>query len=71
MTDNHEGQALEVGGFYWVLIALDPDASGAWENERMPARYEGNGAWRYLGTEGVSDWPVRWVGPRIVNAIEK
>lgn len=53
------------GAFYWVLIAIDPDAKYDWENERMPARYNGNGRWCYLGMKEVSDWPVRWVGERI------
>lgn len=53
------------GAFYWVKIALDPDAA-EWENKEMPARYAGNGKWHYLGMEDESDWPVRWVGNKIV-----
>ena len=56
---------LTVGSFYWIQIALDPDADNEWENQAMPARYEGSGKWTYLGQEGVSDWPVRWIGNEI------
>lgn len=64
---SHDADTLEIGAFYWVLLASDPDAE-EWEKERMPARYEGGGKWRYLGVEGVSDWPVSWVGPRISDS---
>ena len=47
-----------------MQITLDPDAEN-WENEVMPARYAGNNQWIYLGVEGVSDWPVRWIGDEI------
>ncbi|WP_342152294.1 hypothetical protein [Methylorubrum sp. SB2] len=62
LTDN-----LKVGAFYWVLPVLDPDTEETWWNDCMPARYAGNGQWWYLDHEGVSDWPVRWVGPEIVK----
>ena len=60
-------EQLEVGAFYWVLITFDPDSEGAdeWVNEPMPARYAGDGRWTFLGVDDVSDWPVRWVGPKI------
>lgn len=63
---------LKPGAFYWVLIVLDPDAEHDWENEEMPARYIGKNEagehlWNYLGQEGEADWPVRWIGPEIVN----
>lgn len=53
------------GRFYWVLIVNDPDCE-EWEMEKMPARYAGNGKFNYLGEDGESDWPVRWVGREIV-----
>jgi len=56
---------LEPGAFYWVLTAFDPDTDKAWENEVMPARYEGGGKWVYLGVDGISEWPVRWVGGKL------
>ncbi len=58
----HHGDLI-VGAFYWVRITFDPDTDNEWENDDMPARYAGNGKWNYLDDE--SDWPVRWVGPRI------
>jgi len=63
-----EREDLVEGAYYWVLIALDPDAIEPWENEEMPARYAGNGAWYYINQEGAvseADWAVRWIGPRI------
>lgn len=73
MTDEVD---LKVGSFYWVWIALDPDADSAtdhdpgWENSIMPARFAGRGTegqalWNYLGQESASDWPVRWIGDEI------
>ena len=62
-----ELSALEVGAFYWVLIVFDADYLDGeeWVNEAQPARYAGNGMWHYLGLDGKSDWPVRWIGPQI------
>ena len=59
---------LEVGAFYWVLIVLDVDfdEGDEWANEAQPARYAGDGRWNYLAVEGSSDWPVRWIGPKLV-----
>lgn len=61
--------ALKIGAFYWVLIVLDPDSDSPWENEPMPARYAGRGEgcdlWNFIGQEGTSDWPVRWIGEQI------
>lgn len=53
----------EIGKFYWVWIALDPDAENDWENELMPARFsgyseEGNELWNFIDAE-PSEWPVR------------
>lgn len=56
---------LKIGSFYWVQIAFDPDTNLEWENQEMPARYEGNGLWIFLNQEGVSNWPVKWVGDEI------
>lgn len=57
---------LEIGAFYWIQVALDPDTDTEWENQPMPARYEGGEKWTYLGVEGISVWPVRWVGDKII-----
>lgn len=67
-----EKDDLKPGAFYWVLIVLDPDAEQDWENEEMPARYVGKNEsgehlWNYLGQEGETSWPVRWIGPEIIN----
>lgn len=67
MTDETN---LEVGSFYWVIIALDPDGED-WENQKMPARYagknsEGEDTWNLLGVEGANDWPVIWIGDEIL-----
>jgi hypothetical protein len=60
---------LRAGAFYWVILTFDPDAE-LWVNERMPARFAGyvggEPTWNFLGGDGVSDWPVGWVGPEIV-----
>lgn len=56
----------EVGQYYWVLIVLDPDAED-WENEPMPARYAGDGMWFTINGNGETNWPVRWVGEKIVK----
>jgi hypothetical protein len=63
---------LKIGSFYWVKIVYDPDTDHEWENEEMPARYAGKNAagkdlWNYIGQEGETDWPVRWIGPEIIN----
>lgn len=58
---------LEIGSFYWVLPVLDADAPDDWENYEQPARYVGNEMWNYLGIEGNSMWPVRWVGEEIIQ----
>jgi hypothetical protein len=60
---------LRAGAFYWVILTFDPDAE-LWANERMPARFAGyvggEPTWNFLGGDGVSDWPVGWVGAEIV-----
>ena len=54
-------QNLQVGAFYWVAIANDPDAVEDWEHELQPARYAGEGQWNMLGVDGTTDWPMRLV----------
>lgn len=65
MTDHR----LRAGAFYLVIRTFDPNAE-LWENERVPARFAGyvggERTWSFLGKDGVSDWPVGWVGPEIV-----
>jgi hypothetical protein len=60
---------LRAGASYWVIATLNPDAE-LWTSERMPARFAGyvggEPTWNFLGSDGVSDWPVGWVGPEIV-----
>lgn len=56
----------KVGCFYWILPVFDPDTDNEWENEPQPARYEGDGRWTCLGIEGISNWPARWVGDKLV-----
>lgn len=53
---------LVIGQFYWVTPVMDPDIDFDWENELQPAKYAGDGYWFYLNIEGVSRWPVRYVG---------
>ena len=59
------------GRFYWVIIALDVDAEEQWENEAMPARFvgivDGKAHWNYLGQNGQTDWPVRWIGAEVLS----
>lgn len=52
---------LQVGAFYWVAIANDPDAEEEWEHDLQPARYAGEGKWNMLGVDGTTDWPMRLV----------
>lgn len=61
---------LVVGGYYWVIPEPSPGATCACEDGKQPARYLGvdrNGrqAWACIGIDGVSFWPMRWVGHRI------
>lgn len=61
---------LIVGRFYWVMPTLDPDAEGEWESGMQPARFAGRNAeggllWNCLAIEGVSDWPMKWIGKEI------
>ena len=66
-----EGFALVEGAFYWVIPAYCPDFISLleeWNNERQPARYDGNDLWNALG-EGSDDcpeeWPIIQIGKRI------
>lgn len=66
-------EKLIVGRFYWVVPAFDPDTDAEWESEMQPARYAGKDAngnllWNCLGVDGVSDWPMRWIGGEVANA---
>jgi hypothetical protein len=57
--------ALIPGRFYWVIPANDPDEENALTAEQpaLFAGYEdGEERWLCIGIEGVSDWPMKWVG---------
>ena len=61
---------LVSGAFYWVVPTLDPDTDEEWELEKQPARFidhegECGERWHCLNIDGPSEWPMRWVGPRI------
>src|SRR5262245_50608973 len=61
---------LRYGAFYWVLPVFDPDGDDEWGNKEQPARYGGTNdagqqLWNYIGVDGYSDWPVRWIGEEI------
>ena len=61
-ADNVQGQ-LVVGKFYWVWIALDPDAEHEWDNDFMPARFagydeQGGETWNFLDSEAIQ-WATR------------
>lgn len=66
-----EGKRLKVGSFYWVIPVLDVDSSEEWEDCAQPARYVGDDKWHCLNIEGVSDWPMRWVGSEITDETVK
>lgn len=56
---------LVAGNFYWVVP--EPTARNAWSDDKQPARFMGfasNGAtlWLCLGIDGVTSWPMRWIG---------
>jgi hypothetical protein len=59
-----------VGKFYWVMPMFDVDGDEEWECEMQPARFAGRNAegqplWNCLAIDGVSDWPMRWVGGEV------
>jgi hypothetical protein len=61
---------LVVGKYYWVIPEPAPTAYSAWEDGPQPARFVGrdtNGAplWSCIGIEGVTNWPMRWVGHHV------
>lgn len=61
---------LIIGRFYWVQPAFDPDTEAEWEAEMQPARFAGKDAngnllWNCLAVDGVSQWPMRWIGGEI------
>lgn len=66
--DNDLTAELEIGAFYWVYPAFDPDldpddALKSWMDDLQPARYCEDGSWLFIGSE--MEWPVRRVGPKI------
>jgi hypothetical protein len=72
LMSEHPWPALKPGAFYWALPVLDPDTDEEWQNQPQPARYVGLtpdclDMWVWLGVEGVSEWPARWVGKEIVQ----
>ena len=69
MTEETE---LEVGAFYWVIPANDPDTENEWEKHVQPARFYGRADddgrlfWNCLNIQDPSDWPMKWIGDKIV-----
>lgn len=58
--------------FYWALPVADPDAVHEWENQEQPAMFweydmSGNERWVWLGLDGATNWPARWVGEEIAS----
>ena len=50
-----------------MMPVLDPDTENDWERGMQPARYAGDDKWHCLNIEGVSDWPMRFVGNEITQ----
>lgn len=64
------------GVFYWAIPTLDPEAEEHWESHEQPARFVGyskDGAerWQCIGVDGVSDWPMLWVGSQLTPPFSK
>jgi hypothetical protein len=55
---------LVVGQYYMVCVLNDPDSVHAWEQEYMPARYDGSGRWNYLAAESV-EWEPSCIGRKL------
>lgn len=73
---------LVVGAFYWVIPEPDPDSAyrdewepgQAWLDEMHPARFGGRNArgellWNFIDIDGLSNWPVLWIGEVIQSPI--
>lgn len=63
---------LKVGAFYWVTPVLDVDTDEAWEHGMQPARFAGKREdgvllWHCLNVDGLSDWPMRFIGTEITE----
>lgn len=61
---------LVIGSFYWVIPVLDPDGQADWERDLQPARYagrntEGEQLWNCINIDGLTNWPMQWIGGRI------
>jgi hypothetical protein len=61
---------LKVGSFYWVTPA--PDTPETWQHVMQPAQFagkrkDGTLLWRCLNIEGISSWPMRFVGDEITQ----
>lgn len=69
MTNDPPIETPKIGAFYWIILEWDPDLSDdeRWQNDTMPARYAGNGAWYTMGSEVADDWPAVWVGQEIIE----
>lgn len=63
---------LVVGAFYWAMPVLDPDREFDWEFFPQPVRFvgrdnDGNPLWQCINLSGVSDWPMRYIGERLIE----
>jgi hypothetical protein len=63
---------LVVGAFYWAIPANDPDIVYRWEYHCQPVRFwgrneAGDAMWQCIGMRDVSEWPMRWIGPRLIS----
>lgn len=61
---------LDVGSFYWVIPAPALTAPDDWQDGLQPARFIGRDEagkllWSFMGLDGVSDWPMSWIGNRL------
>lgn len=63
---------LVPGAFYWAMPALDPDRRQEWEYFTQPVRFVGRDEtgepiWQCIGMDGMTDWSMRYIGPRIIS----
>lgn len=74
MSQETEEADLIVGAFYWAMPTLDPDNRECWEYFCQPMRFhgkneDGNLMWHCIAFADPSDWPMRWIGPRIESPL--
>jgi hypothetical protein len=65
---------LVVGAFYWVVPANDPDEDIEQLTDTQPALFvgyseSGEQQWICLGLEGLTTWPMKWIGAIIYAPI--